>query len=226
MHEAIIFDFDGVIADSEYLANQVLADCVAELGVPFTREDSYRQFMGKRFEEVIDTIKTLTGKQLPDNFPENFQQRTLDCFRDELHPVSGVGEFLDSVGEMPIAIASSSSLDRLLYCLEVLDLASVFAGNVFSASMVERGKPFPDVFLHTAKHLATAPDKCIVIEDSAGGVEAGVAAGMTVIGLTAASHIQPGHEEKLLQAGAHHVASDYLQVAQLTQKLAGNIPRA
>ncbi len=216
--EAIIFDFDGVIADSEFLANKVLAEIVTELGVPTRLEDSYRVYMGKRFEDVLSTISQVTGKPLPENFADHFQARTLGCFRNELQPVTGVAEFLDAFRSMPFAIASSSSLDRLELCLEVLDLKSVFAGNVFSVSMVERGKPAPDVFLLAAERLGVKAEKCIVIEDSASGVQAGITAGMTVMGLTAASHIQPGHHKKLRDAGAHFVAENYDDAIQFVRK--------
>jgi beta-phosphoglucomutase-like phosphatase (HAD superfamily) len=85
--------------------------------------------------------------------------------------------------------------------------------------MVARGKPHPDIFLHAADAMGVHPSQAIVIEDSASGVQAGVAAGMRVIGLLAASHIQPGHRERLLAAGAHHVASTFDEAQQITRGL-------
>ncbi|MEM7068473.1 MAG: HAD-IA family hydrolase [Pseudomonadota bacterium] len=211
----IIFDFDGVIADSEYLANLVLAECVSELGVPTTLEESYQQYMGKRFEDVLTAVETTIGKPLPDTFPAEYQQRTLDQFRVDLKPVSGALEFLREFHDLPVCIASSSSPDRLRLCIEVLGIGNRFADNVYSASMVERGKPFPDIFLHAASEMGHLPKDCVVIEDSPSGVEAGIAAGMTVIGLTAASHIQPDHAEKLRASGAHYIASNYGKAADL-----------
>ena len=217
----IIFDFDGVIADSEYLANELLAEIVSELGVPTTLEDCYQLYMGKRFEEIIGAIEASIGRPVPENFPGEYQKRTLDRFRDELVVVDGVREYIKVFQQLPQCIASSSSPDRLALCLEVLGLQENFGGNVFSASNVARGKPHPDIFLHAANQMKIAPSKCIVIEDSTTGVKAGVAAGMTVIGLTAASHIQPEHSQKLLSAGAQHIATSFREVEEFTHQFLG-----
>jgi HAD superfamily hydrolase (TIGR01509 family) len=216
---AIIFDFDGVIADSEVLSNTVLAEIVTELGVPTTLEDAYRDFMGKRFGEVIAAIETAVGRSLPPSFAEEYQQRTLARFRQGLAPIAGVKEFIATFADLPRCIASSSSPDRLAVCLDVLDMAQLFAGRVFSASNVARGKPHPDIFLHAAAAIAVAPSDCIIIEDSASGVVAGRAAGSTVIGLLAAGHIGEGHAAALKGAGAHYLAADYHAVEAIVRDL-------
>lgn len=205
----IIYDFDGVIGDSEVLANEVLAGMVSGLGVPTTREESYRRYMGKRFEDVIAAIEAATGRTLPAEFPAEFQSRTLQRLGQDLMPVAGVREFIASFATYPRCIASSSSSDRLAVCLDRLGLADVFGDCVFSASSVPRGKPFPDIFLHAARTMGVDPADCIVIEDSVGGIEAARAAGMHAIGLLAGSHIQPGHAERLDAAGAHRVVEGF-----------------
>ena len=219
MARAIIFDFDGVIADSEVLSNTVLAEIVTELGVPTTVEDAYRDFMGKRFHEVVAAIEQAVGRALPPSFGEQYQDRTLQRFRRELAPIAGARDFIDKFVDLPRCIASSSSPDRLAVCLEVLRMTELFEGRVFSASNVARGKPHPDIFLHAAREIGAPPDECIVIEDSASGVLAGLAAGATVIGLLAAGHIRDGHGATLKQAGAHHVAADYADVERIVRGL-------
>jgi HAD superfamily hydrolase (TIGR01509 family) len=209
MTRAIIFDFDGVIADSEVLSNTVLAEIVTELGVPTTLDDAYRDYMGKRFHDVVAAIETTVGRSLPRSFAEDYQDRTLTRFRQGLAPIAGVKEFITTFVDLPRCIASSSSPDRLAVCLDVLGLAPLFEGRVFSASNVARGKPHPDIFLHAAAEIRVAPADCIIIEDSAGGVVAGRAAGATVIGLLAAGHIREGHAATLKDAGAHYLAADY-----------------
>jgi HAD superfamily hydrolase (TIGR01509 family) len=215
----IVFDFDGVLADSEVLANEVLAEAVSELGVPTTLDDSLRLYMGKRFHEVIAAVEANVGRPLPETFADDFQRRTLERFRRDLRAVEGARAYLDAFADVPRCIASSSSPDRLALCLEVLDFGHLFGANVFSASQVARGKPHPDIFLHTAQKMGMEPSKGIVIEDSAGGVEAGVAAGMTVIGMLAASHIRDGHASRLRGAGAHHVAASFAEAERLTRAL-------
>jgi HAD superfamily hydrolase (TIGR01509 family) len=219
MGRALIFDFDGVIADSEVLSNTVLAEIVSELGVPTTVEDSYRDYMGKRFHEVIAAIEQTVGRALPPSFGEEYQGRTLRRFRQELAPIAGAREFIAKFIDLPRCIASSSSPERLAVCLEVLEMTGLFAGRVFSASGVARGKPHPDIFLHAAAQIGVLPRECIVIEDSATGVIAGEAAGATVIGLLAAGHIRDGHAAVLKQAGAHHVAADYVELERIVRDL-------
>jgi len=215
----LIYDFDGVIADSELLANTVLAEILTELGRPTTLEDSYSLYMGKRFAEVLAAIEVSVGAPLPDDFAAAYQARTLERFRRDLCTIAGAREHILAFPNTPKCIASSSSPDRLALCLDVLSLQLVFGPHVFSASSVARGKPHPDIFLHAAERMGIDPTHCIVIEDSASGVEAGKAAGMTVIGLLAGAHIQPGHDQRLRRAGAHHVAGTFKEAEQLTREV-------
>lgn len=219
MVSAFIFDFDGVIADSEVLSNTVLAEIVTELGVPTTVEDAYRDYMGKRFHEVIAAIEKAVGRTLPQSFSVQYQGRTLERLRRELSPIAGVREFITKFVDLPRCIASSSSPDRLAVCLEVLEMTALFEGRVFSASDVARGKPHPDIFLHASAEIGISPRECIVIEDSASGVIAGLAAGCTVIGLLAAGHIREGHAITLKEAGAHYLATDYLEMERIVYDL-------
>ena len=208
-----------MLADSEVLSNSVIADIVTELGVPTSLDDAYRTYMGKRLVEVIETIERVTGRKLPADFADRYQQRTFDAFRARLKPVDGAREFVESWRSLPNCIASSSSPERLALSLEVLNMASLFEGRVFSASNVARGKPHPDIFLHAAEQLGVNPADCIVIEDSVGGVTAARAAGATAIGLTAASHIPGGHDARLRDAGAHHVARSFADLDRIVRPL-------
>lgn len=221
-HRAIIFDFDGVLADSEVLSNAVLAAIVTELGVPTSIEDAYRNFMGKRLAEVIEAIELAVGRKLPAELADAYQQRTFESFRRDLRAVEGARAFIEAWRDVPQCIASSSSPERLALSLEVLGMASLFEGRVFSASAVARGKPYPDIFLYAAAKLGVSASDCVVIEDSISGVIAGRAAGVTVIGLTAAGHIQPGHAARLKDAGAHHVVASFAELDQVIRPLLRN----
>jgi HAD superfamily hydrolase (TIGR01509 family) len=190
---------------------------VTELGHPTTLEDSYRLYMGKRFADVIAAIETAIGRSLPSGFPHDFQTRTLDRLRRDLTPVAGAPEFIAAFDAYPRCIASSSSPDRLAVCLDKLGLAPAFPNSVFSASSVPRGKPHPDIFLFAAEKMRAYPADCIVIEDSASGVEGARAAGMAAIGLLAAGHIQPGQREKLVAAGAHHVVDTFVEIEPIVR---------
>lgn len=219
MSQAIIFDFDGVIADSEVLSNTTLVEIVTELGIPTTLEDAYRDYMGKRFHDIVAAIERSYGRSLPAGFAGDYQARTLSRFRTGLRPIEGVREFIATFQTLPRCIASSSSPDRLALCLEVLDMEALFQDRVFSASTVAHGKPHPDIFLHAAANIGIQPEHCIIIEDSASGVIAGRAAGATVVGLLAGGHIRDGHGAVLTDAGAHYVVNTYREVEEVVRNL-------
>ena len=209
---ALIFDFDGVIADSEAIANTVLAETVTELGHATTLDQALARYMGRRWSELVAEIEAAIGRPPPDNFSDQLKLATLDRFRTDLKEVSGATNFIRRFAHIPRCIASSSSLDRLQLCLSVLALEAEFGNHVFSADMVARGKPHPDIFLYAASKLGVKPSECLVIEDSAGGIRAAIAAGMTAVGLCAASHIRDGHDRKLRNAGAVHLAQSWSDV--------------
>ena len=216
----IVFDFDGVIADSEILANTVLAELVTELGTPMTLEMSLATFMGKRAEEVLAAIGAATGRTTPlEAIGDELKRRTLARFRSHLREIPGVRGYLAAFPGLKRCIGSSSSPDRLAACLDILGLVDAFGEHVYSASQVPRGKPHPDLFLHAASRLGVDPADAIVIEDSEGGIRAAVAAGMTPIGLLAASHIRDGHEARLRSAGAAHVVRNYGELETMTRAL-------
>ncbi len=210
--EAIIFDFDGVIADSEALANRVIAERVTALGVPTTLDDALHRYQGRRWGEAMALIEADIGRPLPPEFSEDLLALLRTSFRTELREVPGATAFIRRFADTRRCIASSSALARLHHGLELLKLTEHFDGAVFSAEMVARGKPHPDIFLHAAKAIGVAPSRCLVIEDSANGVEAGVAAGMTVVGLCAGAHSRDGHGERLTGAGALMAAASWAEV--------------
>ena len=219
MKSGLIFDFDGVIADSEVLAGTILAKFVSDLGLATTLNEVASRYGGKRWSDILAAIEDGFGQKLPEGFSEKLKEATLSSFRQDLTAVEGVAGFLTKFRELPHCVASSSSLDRLILCLDILGLTKEFGDFVFSAEMVARGKPFPDVFLLAAERMKVNPLDCIVIEDSANGVRAGVAAGMTVIGLCAASHLQPGHAQRLMAAGASYSADSWSEVSAIVSAL-------
>jgi HAD superfamily hydrolase (TIGR01509 family) len=216
----IIFDFDGVIADSEALANMVLAETVTGLGLPTSLDDSLDRYMGKRAAEVAAAIEQGIGRPLPGDFSDTLATATLERFRAELKEVKGARQFVLRFAAMPHGIASSSSMQRLGLCLDILDLAHHFGGHVFSSELVARGKPHPDIFLYAAERLNLAPANCLVIEDSISGVRAGVAAGMTALGLCAGSHLREGHAGRMRDAGAAHVSDTWADAERWVSLLA------
>jgi HAD superfamily hydrolase (TIGR01509 family) len=216
--QLLIFDFDGVVADSEVVACDVLARFVTELGYPMSLDQSLDRFMGKRIGDVALAVEQLIGHPLP-GFADELQNRTLAAFRTELHEVPGLTPFLRKHSSINRCIASSSAPERIRVCIEVLHLSNYLGQWIFSAETLKRGKPFPDIFLQAAERMGVDPKDIVVIEDSPGGVDAAVAAGMRVIGLLAASHIRPGHEEKLREKGATFIAFSYNDISSLLPRL-------
>ncbi|WP_197425816.1 HAD family phosphatase [Erythrobacter sp. CCH5-A1] len=214
-HAAVIFDFDGVIADSEMLANLVLAEELTRLGLPTSLEQSYARYIGTRWDEMIARIEAALGRAVPPDWSAQLSDTMMARFRRDLAEVPGAGAFIAMLGSLPRGIASSSSPERLALCLEVLGLAEAFGPHVFSAELVTLGKPAPDIYLLAAERLGVAPEACLVIEDSPSGVKAAKAAGMEVVGLLAGAHIQPGHDARLRAAGADHLAPGWDAVAGL-----------
>ncbi len=216
----LIFDFDGVVADSEAVANALLAESISLLGTPTTTEDSIRLFMGKRWDDCKRAIVEWTGAPLPPHFEDEHRARTRPRMRSEVGPVEGLVPFLDSHRLFDRCVASSSSHDWLDHCVDKFELRPHFGRNLFSATEVANGKPAPDIFFHAAARMGVDPKSCLVLEDSPSGVMGARAAGMTVIGFLGGSHVPDGHHDRLKAAGAEHLAADYREVANLLASVA------
>ncbi|WP_330239347.1 HAD family hydrolase [Streptomyces sp. NBC_00525] len=186
-YELVIFDNDGVLVDSEPIANTILAAYLTELGHPTSYEESLRDYMGSAVHRVHDTILERTGTKLPEDFDVTLHSRTFAAFEEELEPVPGVDDVLGMLvaDGIPYCVASSSSHQRIRVSHRRTGLDQWFEEEwIFSAEDVRVGKPAPDLFLHAAERMGVAPDRCVVIEDSPLGVEAARAAGMDVYGFT------------------------------------------
>ncbi len=197
----IIFDCDGVLVDSELISCQMAADCLQDLGVQITREEVLRSYVGVSQRSMIDDLNRRFSTSLGAEYLAEVQRRTLAAFDADLEPIHGIARVLEEL-DLPVCVASSSTVERILHSLEVTGLHRFFYPNIFSASQVPRGKPYPDLFLFAAKSMAVAPENCVVIEDSTAGVEAACRAGMHVLGFTGGSHCAPDHADRLLAAGA------------------------
>ena len=212
--EAIVFDFDGVLADSESIANRSLAASISELGLATTFDDCLRDYCGHNWRETERRISERLGRALPAGFREVHRGRTRALLESELVAVPGVEQFLLAHRDLPKAVASSSSTDYLQWALGKLDLARHFGPHLYSAEGWERGKPFPDIYLHAADGLGVSPDRCLAIEDSPVGARAAVAAGMRVVGLAAAGHIadRARHARMLEEVGVQTVAFTFSEI--------------
>jgi HAD superfamily hydrolase (TIGR01509 family) len=203
----VIFDCNGVLVDSEPLATAIVSQEFMRAGFPLTPEVVARYFTGRRPADMFAEVEIAARRQLPANFAETVASVILRRFRRELRATAHA-EYALSWVRGPKCVASSSSHERIRVSLESTGLIRFFEPNLFSASDVRKGKPAPDLFLHVAGKLNVSPSKCIVVEDSAVGVAAGVAAGMTVIGFVGGSHAGSQLDSILRSAGARSVIPD------------------
>ena len=179
--ELVIFDCDGVLVDSEPLSNRILAERLTAVGLPTTTEDAMRDYMGRSWKSDQELIERRLGGALPDGWVDEYHAEVFEAFERELEPVPGLPEALDDI-DVPWCVASSSAHPRIRTALRATGLLERFDGRIFSSTDVEHGKPAPDLFLHAAAAMGAEPDRCVVVEDAPAGVQAGLAAGMTVLG--------------------------------------------
>jgi HAD superfamily hydrolase (TIGR01509 family) len=205
--ELLIFDCDGVLIDSELIGCRIEALELTRAGLRITLEEILERFTGVTSMETFGTLEREQGQRLPADFAQRVGAAIRVAFERELAAIAGIHAALERI-ELPVCVASSSSPARLEHSLKLVRLLERFAPHIFSAHTVGRGKPAPDLFLHAAERMATPPARCLVIEDSITGVQAGVAAGMRVLGFTGGSHCSPGHAERLRDAGAEQTFAD------------------
>lgn len=216
--ELVIFDCDGVLVDSEPIINRAHARVLTACGYPITEQDLVDRFCGMSDREMLGIIEREWGHAPPAAYAERVGSMVEAGFQQSLAAIEGVAEVLDLLA-MPVCVASSSSPEQIRHKLELTGLLRRFGENLFSASMVAHGKPAPNLFVHAAQHLTTAPERCIVVKDSPAGVDAAGAAGMTAIGFCGGSHCGPDHGARLQARGAALVIADMRELAAAIAKL-------
>jgi beta-phosphoglucomutase-like phosphatase (HAD superfamily) len=188
--QLVIFDADGVLVDSEVISNRVLARLLTGSGLPMTLSETRRDYQGLLLDEIPAVTERRFGHHLPADFLERFQAERAEEFRQELKPVPGAAEAVRRIqaAGVQVCVASQGKLAKTRMTLELTGLDQLIPRDaVFSAYSVSRGKPHPDLFLHAAERMGAEPAACVVIEDTALGVTAAVAARMRVLGYAADS---------------------------------------
>jgi HAD superfamily hydrolase (TIGR01509 family) len=215
--KALLFDFDGVLIESEYIGNKQIAEYLTRIGHPTTPEQSMANFMGYAGVDFLAKVEAWIGRPLPDDF------HTARAAEDERVMAAGIGEVAGAVdfvqslpADLPKAVVSSSSTRWIGRHLDHIGLADAFGDHIYSGrEHVACGKPAPDLYLYAADQLGVAIKDCAIIEDSIVGATGAVASGGHVIGLCAGSHCAGDHAGRLEAAGVDAVAHDFGDVARL-----------
>ena len=215
----VIFDCNGVLVDSESIAAAVAAEEFTRAGFPLTPDIVARYFTGRRSADMLAAIEAATRRKLPTNFATLLTAATLRRFRVELRATPHIGYALTWL-RGPKCVASSSTHDRIRVSLETTGLLRFFEHSIFSASEVPHGKPAPDLLLHAAAKMGVQAGDCIVVEDSAPGVAAAYAAGMTPIGYVGSAQ-DASVGANLMAAGARTLIADMRQLKSTVIALRG-----
>lgn len=215
--DALIFDFDGVLLESEWAGNRQIADYLTRIGHPTSVEESMREFMGLAGLDFIGAIERWIGRPVPEDFHAARAEEDARAVAEGIEEVAGAAAFIRGLPPgLPRAVASSSSTEWVTRHLANLGLEDAFGDMIFSGrEHVARGKPAPDLYLHAAARLGVPIARTAIVEDSPVGVIGAVASGAYVIGLTAGSHCLDGHDARLRDLGAHALAASFEEVAEL-----------
>jgi len=216
--DLVIFDCDGVLVDSEFVACRAHAETLTRHGYPITPDQVLDRFLGVSDREARQTVEAELGRSLPDDFESQVKQATLQFYAGELRAISFVGEAIEAIG-LPHCVASSGTPEKIRHGLICAGLYDRLAPNLFSAAQVKRGKPAPDLFLLAAERMQASSQRCLVIEDSVPGIIGARAAGMTVLGFHGGSHCRPGYGDTLRAAGAVMTFDDMRQLPDLIEQI-------
>jgi len=215
--QAIIFDFDGVLLESELELNRLMAELLTELGHPTTLAEAVEHYTGLAGRDFLQVVESRIGRPIPSEFHDGMREASARALAEGIEPVAGAIEFVHGLSaELPKAVASSSSTRWVRTHLEHLGLANMFEPHIYSGKEhVTRGKPAPDLYLHAAGQIGVPIRNCVIIEDSKVGATGALASGARVIGLAAGSHCLDGHDDMLRSVGVREVARSFEELRGL-----------
>lgn len=210
--ELVIFDCDGVLVDSEAIANRITAEAISQLGLPMAPEEALKRFLGGKLTFIQKDIEAVLGRELGDAWVPSLYARQFEVYRRELKAIPGIESALMRISGsgLKICVGSNGPVEKMKVTLGITKLNRFFQDRVFSADMVGIPKPQPDLYLFCADQMGVPPDRCVVVEDSPVGARAGLAAGMRVLGYHAAHG-----PEGLAAVGVHALFDDMARLPDL-----------
>jgi HAD superfamily hydrolase (TIGR01509 family) len=215
--QALLFDFDGVLIESEFAGNRQIAEFLTQAGHPTSAADSMANFMGLSGTHFTQAIERWVGGPIPDGFYEARAIEDARVLEEGVAAVVGAIAFVRSLpADLPRAIVSSSTTHWISTHLDHLGLRDAFGDHIYSGKEhVANGKPAPDLYLYGAAQLGVPIEQCAILEDSPVGVTGAVASGARVIGLCAGTHCGIGHDERLRALGVTEIADGFDDVARM-----------
>ncbi|PVE58961.1 haloacid dehalogenase [Arthrobacter sp. TPD3018] len=213
----LLFDFDGVLIESEFAGNRQLAEWLTDAGYPTTAEDSMANFMGLAGPDFRKAIEAWIGGPIPESFDAARNAEDARAMAEGIDAVAGAVAFVRSLpADLPRAVVSSSPTRWIRRHLDHIGLADAFGDHIYSGrEHVTRGKPAPDLYWHGAAAIGVPIEDCAILEDSPVGATGAVASGGHVIGLCAGTHCAIGHDARLKALGVQAIAHDFTEVARL-----------
>lgn len=205
--DLVIFDCDGVLVDSEMLSCESISAALADHGIEMSVAECHEHFVGVTLAHARAYVMERFKCDLPESLPEDIRARDRVIFKDRLQAVSGIHEALAA---LPVArcVASNGKMDKMRFTLGLTGLYDKLDPNIFSAEMVARGKPEPDLYLFAAEKMGVEPSRCVVVEDSLVGITAAHRAGMRVLAFAGATHGGDAHLKALHDSPALLVFDD------------------
>jgi HAD superfamily hydrolase (TIGR01509 family) len=226
--KAVIFDCDGVLIDSESIAHDVEIAALGKIGLTYDEDEFRAKYQGVAVKEWAEGLNAdhlaRFGTTLPAGFIQALSAEITRSILSEIRPIAGAVSAVKSI-RLAKAVASSSPRHELIGKIAGLGLTEEFHPHIYAGDDVSRGKPAPDLFIHTATRIGIAPSNCLVIEDSIHGVAAGIAAGMTVWGFVGGPHCLPNQADRLRKAGANTIFPHMDEIAANLAKLGHNSGR-
>ncbi len=215
--DAIIFDFDGVLIESEYVSSVQVARALSDLGHPTSVAQALDKFTGLGGRDFLDAVERWIGVPVPDGFHKAREAEDSRVMDEGLDAVVGAVAFVHAMPPgLPRAIASSSTTQWIARHLSHIGLRDAFGDHLYSGrEHVTRGKPAPDIYLHAAGAIGADVARTLIIEDSPVGARGAVASGAHVVGLAAGRHCSDGHADKLRAEGVHDIAHHFDEIAAL-----------
>jgi HAD superfamily hydrolase (TIGR01509 family) len=216
MIDHLICDCDGVLVDSEVIADRVMHSTLSAMYPELSFDAIVKTAFGQKTARFLESVEATFGITLPADFVKTVDRQVEAELARSLSAIGGVRDALHRV-PLPAAVVSNSRLARVTTSLERTGLTELFAPRIFSAEQVARPKPFPDVYLFAAQQLGVDPARCLVIEDSVSGLGAARAAGMKTIAFVGASHIPDGYADVLRKMGITRIMQHMSELPALVE---------